>query len=433
MQADDSLELNFEPFEDLYRKNTRLFGPSVPGPNLITEKSNNISVNQISNIATEKQVIDFCASCLDKASLVVARRIFASLNPRVSLEIEILQYRARFSRDELYKLYESWEVLTELREVSKLTDFLLSAIKYYQDDISLDLYLEMIEKVVNPNLKKSEWQNLIKSLKDQIEISTTSTVHEAPEAVQAPIEGVGVNSALRYLARKHKLNAGAVSKPKYCDYFNIPEDSLFSLPLAAAGTMTDQEMIDCIFKLTDLYDIQFTSLDNDTTPFNALSSKVAQFTETDKINFFALFMDSLRGDKNLFRVYGPVNAYVDEDYRITGNLKEKNLNTVYGGARMLLDNRREIDPDDNTDIEFEWFTGHCRECNTSIPKKQYAVRLPVYPTGGWFGCFCKWECVMQYVEEQELLNEDAVQQGAKQLALIDKISKELHAIGLEDS
>lgn len=66
-----------------------------------------------------------------------------------------------------------------------------------------------------------------------------------------------------------------------------------------------------------------------------------------------------------------------------------------GGHRMLYCNHFEIDEDTNHESGYDWYVGadkSCMKCRKYIPVREWAVRYPLN-NGGWFGCFCSWDCV----------------------------------------
>lgn len=110
--------------------------------------------------------------------------------------------------------------------------------------------------------------------------------------------------------------------------------------------------------------------------------------------------DRVIHDDNSTIAFGPVNPYsvihddiLAQEYE-NGTL---DINVVYGGPRMLHD--LSIELDEGGLPAYSWFTGFCRQCSTRIERREYAVRKP-YVKGGWLGCYCSWECIMDDLEAE---------------------------------
>ena len=74
--------------------------------------------------------------------------------------------------------------------------------------------------------------------------------------------------------------------------------------------------------------------------------------------------------------YGPINLPIEVPVDLS-ELEMKKWGLQY---RMLF----------NKD---EWFRGYCPICHYRISKACYCARIPL-PSGGWYGCYCSWDCVM---------------------------------------
>lgn len=110
-------------------------------------------------------------------------------------------------------------------------------------------------------------------------------------------------------------------------------------------------------------------------------NKYNSMNDEEKIEFLDPYIKrryrrSLKKDKNIFHLLGPSNAILDVD-------------NEYGGERMLTSRYRDYIEEEGR--YFDWFTGSCDECYKKIKYRWYAVRKPVI-IGGWFGCFCSWDC-----------------------------------------
>lgn len=114
---------------------------------------------------------------------------------------------------------------------------------------------------------------------------------------------------------------------------------------------------------------------------------------------------SLRYDRYIFRLFGPLNPLFGS------NLDEDGPCAIYGGCRMLTCYEYEnidketgeiIEPDINDNHNYnaiDWYSGTCDLCLLRIRRRHHAVRMPL-PDGGWVGCYCSWECVRRDVPDQ---------------------------------
>lgn len=93
---------------------------------------------------------------------------------------------------------------------------------------------------------------------------------------------------------------------------------------------------------------------------------------------------------DLYRRYGPCNPRLAH----YGIVNEEDPCTLHGGCRMLTCwEFIEIDEDEEEITPYtRWFQGSCDRCCRKIMYKHEAVRMPL-SNGGWFGCYCSWNCV----------------------------------------
>ena len=134
-------------------------------------------------------------------------------------------------------------------------------------------------------------------------------------------------------------------------------------------------------------------------------------------------------DTGNFREYGPVNT----QYFISSDYKENILShkcEKFGGCRMFLcsefedtySNGNSVDIMTDDTIELDWFRGSCDLCESHIPKRHYAIRLPL-PHGGWKGCYCNIECLSNSIP-------NPTDQLTK--TMISRLEEQLDAIGIRD-
>jgi hypothetical protein len=96
-------------------------------------------------------------------------------------------------------------------------------------------------------------------------------------------------------------------------------------------------------------------------------------------------IEELYFDKDLFRWFGPDNP-------------------TYSSSERMFESYL-FDYDDDSDIVNDWYNGACNFCHLKIRKKVHSLRMPM-PSGGWFGCYCSFNCLrsaiynMEYEEKQ---------------------------------
>jgi hypothetical protein len=139
-----------------------------------------------------------------------------------------------------------------------------------------------------------------------------------------------------------------------------------------------------------------------------------------------LYRMSYNDDPNFFKVYGPSNILPDQD--LTGD----DICSMFG-CRMLTCNEyneKDLAGEDidiyaenylDTPSDSDWFNGACAYCLNIIEHRHYAVRRP-FTSGGWFGCYCSWECVRADTDNSQTIV----------FELIDIFESKLSEIGIQD-
>jgi hypothetical protein len=117
-----------------------------------------------------------------------------------------------------------------------------------------------------------------------------------------------------------------------------------------------------------------------------------QVSEEEKLEILKQYLPMSEMNVEAFRILGPLNAkrYVEP--------QKNHICHKYGGCRMFTCVEYNIlDPyTDEYDVYYDWYTGHCDECEKKIENRYHGVRIPI--TGGmWRGCFCSWECVYAHI------------------------------------
>lgn len=128
-------------------------------------------------------------------------------------------------------------------------------------------------------------------------------------------------------------------------------------------------------------------------------------SEKERYDFFEWiennnFYMQLSNDVSIFEVHGP--CLLDpKGYTLKAKSKS-DICTRFGGCRMFTcvcrENKRK-----------DWFKGICdnESCGIHIAKKCYAVRMPL-ETGGWFGCYCSFDCVRENIPKEKHATFDIV-------------------------
>ena len=129
----------------------------------------------------------------------------------------------------------------------------------------------------------------------------------------------------------------------------------------------------------------------------------------------------LSGDRELFRLLGPINTIPGTD--LTRN---DDVCSRYGGCRMLTCISHEA-ADDEDDVVYytDWFRGNCDRCHQKIRNRSHAIRFPL-PLGGWRGCYCSLVCIRAHIEL--LFDEEAMLVEGN----VNSIAESLYEWGIQD-
>jgi hypothetical protein len=328
------------------------------------------------------------------------------------LEIEVLSLREKFSNRQLRNLYLSlghgyYSLITDL-------------FTYYQTDANAVVYAINLEEIFGEDPDYEFVKSSLKLLDN------------------SEMEGPGINALIRYYQHKLERIAPFSPIPSYIRNFNIDTSKLPRLteselkedlpPYVAASLIADQIADSGLYLGTDD--------EEDTT------AVLAQDLERMEPEDYRAFIGAIKVDKkelvhvqndpDVFRVYGPANPFPETDF---SQLQDEDgfldANIVYGGARMFRDMSQEYDYDDDQPLD-DWFRGYCMQCFLRIRAYHYAVREP-YLDGGWLGCYCKWDCVREYIH-QEFEEEDTEQYNiyVLRLAQIKAIEEKMNQIGIDE-
>lgn len=200
-----------------------------------------------------------------------------------------------------------------------------------------------------------------------------------------------------YLIEKVREKTPFAKKPEYiADFgYKIPEITVDNVKDVVPVIPIDYPVVDDKTAATVLTDnLKRSGFDVSGDQEKEIMAKYSSLPDEEKKRFMSSFIAAqqrlkLEGDSMLFRLLGPVNPMIGKD------LRENHHCCVYGGCRALICS--EFDVDENEE-PFDWFLGYCQFCNLRIEKRHYAIRISNIH-GGWFGCFCSGNCVMDYLNE----------------------------------
>lgn len=214
------------------------------------------------------------------------------------------------------------------------------------------------------NLEESEWAQLVKAAEDTQILKSKQHTFEI----------------LSYINDKVKEQDKVIQSEKP-DWVNLmpgeTEESFMSFSLGAQKDKIKEnaETISEFLKLVE-----------------------AEITPEEAIGLSLSLSLNDEGDNNqIERFYGPANVIVGFDC-ISKPYTHPNEN---GPCRMLTCLCKEDEDDHEDDLSEEvlsypwslWFKGNCEICKRKIQKFRHAVRLPL-PDGGFIGCFCSFDCVL---------------------------------------
>ena len=109
--------------------------------------------------------------------------------------------------------------------------------------------------------------------------------------------------------------------------------------------------------------------------------------------------DAVALDEEAFRMFGPSNPPYQVDPE-TDTIRSYRMFTSNERGNYDPENGP-IDEDLDTESQLSWFTGSCDKCQLRIQKPCYAVRTPIPPWsgGGWDGCYCSIEHMLEDRDE----------------------------------
>lgn len=182
-----------------------------------------------------------------------------------------------------------------------------------------------------------------------------------------------------------------------------------------------------IDNILDYFDITGILVDDEQN----VTSMLNNVSKTTKLIYLYLvkeeneFQDILSSEPEEYskieKYLGPRNMFNNDDFS-QSEIKQK----IYSEYMMTCNIYEDNDDYDGQFVRnYDWFTGNCSYCGKKIPYRQYCVRKP-HKWGGWKGCYCSWDCVLNDVLE---LDEYTNDNGLTQI-LVKYFSEKLNATGI---
>lgn len=363
------------------------------------------------------------------------------------LSMILINDRVRYKIPELIKYFIIMETPYILLHILN--------VKHNRDDPDILTYYDRINDIYSHIPDKNEINDIRRKIEDVqreiidaenklLDLNDNGTDTNDQLVRNNQINGKALYTMIRHLDELELEYNEYAPIPKYIDKFDIDLENLPEYSERILNINNNEQIADVM-----LEDVNNAGFDmNGENKRQKLINILNRLNEGNKeylisqmtVDYEQLIL--LRKNKDLTRLYGPVNVRLDDDYKIFDieNLHEYRL----GGPRMFLDTRMEYDEttDDNTD---EWFTGNCANCERRIRYYFHAVREP-YFSGGWRGCYCSWDCVYEDVtailkvnidpEDKEntidLLTEDTRKNIEVTVTLINVYAKWIDEVGIAD-
>ena len=336
------------------------------------------------------------------------------------LEIEILSLRDKFPLRSLRNFFIA------ISDVG-YHGLVMQVITLYQYDLSAAVYLLNLETVFGTQPDES-------FVRDTLRVVENSDM-----------EGPGINATIHLFQGKLRKISEYAPIPEYIRNFDINIDQLPKLQESEISEEVTPEIIAQYIQERLENMGQYLDVPEGKTSQEVLIEMVnnldpSQYDELiGKMTIDPEDVGRIKENKNIFRVYGPVNSYPDTDFsELMTEEGEYDVNLIFGGARMFTDLSQEVDPETSVSLD-EWFTGSCMQCFRRIRSYHYAVREPGL-LGGWSGCFCSWECVRgsisdgqsAYDFEGDINDPSKLNMYAIKLALTIQIENEMLDIGIAE-
>ena len=340
------------------------------------------------------------------------------------LEIEILSLREKFTLRALRNFFVA------IGDVG-YHGLIMEVITLYQQDPSCSVYLLNLEEIFATQPDEPFVRDVLRVI------------------YNSDMEGPGVNAAEHLFEGKLRKISQYAPIPTYIRDFDIIAGQLPKLePSDIEEDITPEVIAQYIEqRLEDMgQQLEVPEGSNSEDILIEMVNKLTTEEYDDLVNKLTVDPEEIkriRGHPDIFRVYGPVNAYHDTDFTDltmfeSADSNEVDVNLIFGGARMFTDLSQEIDDETSVPLD-EWFVGYCMQCSLRIRSYHHAVREPGL-LGGWSGCFCSWDCVRgsiqdgksNYIFEGDADDPSKLNVYALQLALTIQIENNMLDIFIAD-
>ena len=136
------------------------------------------------------------------------------------------------------------------------------------------------------------------------------------------------------------------------------------------------------------------------------------------------------GDVERFRQWGPFNPYIS-----SSKTEQHQSSRMLTCIKFVIEDEEDyfhLPSNEDDYMSFDWFTGNCQdeECKKRIRWYHHAVRIPERD-GGWFGCFCSWNCAFNLLKSEGKLI-DQVSPNPIRKRLLEIFIKQINEIGIYD-
>lgn len=399
--------------------------PSSFGDMVVLDRSA-IEINLLKNAPLKnEEIIELLAFICSAESIEPYREHVQILQSKYDMTIE-----SRILDLEIFSLREKFPLFS-LRNYFVATgdqgfhSLLPDMITTYQNDVTIPVYLRNIFDIFAPS-QESVDERFIRDLLKWID--------------ESDMDGPGLNEARRFFQRRLEQISEYAPIPNYIREYEIDVEKLPRLEEKEISSDLPDDLL-ATYLIDQLDTMDLVVEGDDENVKDVITEKLQQLHPQQREQLIEAFqtdpheVKALQENRDIFRVYGPVNAYPDTDF---ANLKtdedEPDINVIFGGARMFSDMSLEYDYDNDKPMD-EWFLGYCLECSRRIRKYHHAVREPRI-IGGWRGCYCSWLCVRKFIEkDQDSLpqpNTDAYNVYVTRIGLTREYEQEIIKNGIAD-
>lgn len=291
----------------------------------------------------------------------------------------------KVSKNKIYPLIENWDDVYEIDDliIKILTNFECDQndMKYIINTIDTPDYTDIIEYII-----EQEDENVFAILFENINYCYSKKINQSIiDRLLHTAKLYDKYTIIRFLQMKQKLLGMYKENPDYVSFKQGESKSMLDT-VEQGLDQTSLNVVDDIRAYSDKY---IKSMN--------LTKKTSKLDISQAINIFmSTKAQSLSTEDNEHlniqnRLWGPMNAIPD-----TNCFSNKNS---LGPCRMLQCECRE----EETEV---WFKGSCDVCDVKIRNLSYAIRFPLLK-GGWFGCYCCFECMnksppVQITETEEI-------------------------------